>query len=350
MNATFDPDLRAYNAGVIKSCKVEDLPGDRSMFVLEPKYDGFRLVCHITPDGVESWTRSLKPQAGKIPYIDDELRSMFPRGTVVDGEIVALQQFSDPDSGELMVVNDFEHVQSVMLSKPEKAVAKAEAIRRLDYIVFDMTYDAGEDIRQLPFHERRTRLKQYFDRAALKPTHTSITTQYPAEQHIHDKLCEMGFEGTIAKHAEMPYKSGDRGAKKSENGRGQFKLKTQTEVDVVLISIKPGTPGSEFDGMVGALVFGHRRDQVPSDIDASKARVHVVDGVEYVERGNCSGVTLDERRRLTKMWKEEPDKLFGTVFAFKHMGKYPDGVTFRHPQFSRWREDKPIGEVVWHDA
>jgi ATP-dependent DNA ligase len=353
-----DPDLRAYNAKEIKGCQVADLPDDPSRFCLQPKYNGFRLVSHIDKSGVHTWTRSLKCQDGKIPYVDEELARVFPPGTVVDGEIVALQIFADPlDEEKIKIVDDFEHVQSVMLSKPDKAVAKAAAVRPLDYVVFDIVYCQGQDMRGAPYAMRRSLLESLMAPPALTQPlrRVSLSPQFPAEQHIHDGMVEVGWEGTIAKHLDMPYRSGERGCKKSEGGLGQFKLKTQTELDFVLVDIKPGREGSEFDGLVGALIFGSPFAHTPVSVmdhihglkPSKRPPMHEVNGIRYIERGACSGFTLAERHEYTKLWKERPDELIGRVMSAKHMGVYPDGVTFRHPQFGRWRPDKPVRDVIW---
>src|SRR4051812_35045913 len=97
--------LDCMNCQAIKSMK--DLPGHD--YVMEPKLDGFRLLAYVTADGAQFYTRSKKSQEGKLPHIASELSQIFPAGTVLDGEIVALRF-----EGE-KIINDFEFVQSVML-------------------------------------------------------------------------------------------------------------------------------------------------------------------------------------------------------------------------------------------
>lgn len=336
----FGPDLRSYSAQVVKSCLVKDLPAPADEYVLEAKLDGFRLISHVTPDGCDTWTRSLKLQNGKIPYIDVELRDIFPPGTVVDGEICALYELGDG------VINDFEWVQSVMLSKPERARQRALDGRPLDYVIFDIMYSGGQDLRYHDFRARRQILESLFAFAG-DTKRVRLIDQAPATQAYHDGLVAMGYEGTIAKHLEMPYRSGSRGAKVKENGRGMYKLKTQTEIDAVLVDIKPGTPGSEFDSMVGALVFGTPASLAPPELNTQRVERRAIADVEYIVRGACSGFTLDERKRLTKLWKDDPGALIGQLLAVNHMGAYPDGITFRHPQLSRWRPDKHENELTW---
>jgi ATP-dependent DNA ligase len=328
-------ELGAMNCHRLASCQVDELKGGAERWNLEPKLDGFRLITHVRDGHVESWTRSMKPQAGKIPYIDQELLGIFGEGTVLDGEICALQE--TPDG----IINDFEHVQSVMLSKPDRAVQRANEVRPLDYYVFDVMYLAGQDLRDRPFIERRAVLErllygQPLQRLTLVPTGL-------ATQMLHDSFCEMGFEGTVAKYHGGMYESGKR-------SRNQLKLKTQVEVDAVIVDVKPGRPGSDFDGLVGALIFGQPLSSMPTHIDSSGVELREVNGITYVVRGQCSGVTMTERLRLTKIWKEAPDTLWGTMFAFGHMGKYPEGVKFRHPQFKKWRPDKDVASLVWYDA
>jgi hypothetical protein len=43
------------------------------------------------------------------------------------------------------------------------------------------------------------------------------------------------------------------------------------------------------------------------------------------------------------------ESYLGKVVTVAHMGIYPNGITMRHPQFKRFRPDKPVASVVWHD-
>lgn len=330
--------LDCMNCHPIKS--VSDLPGGRE-WVIEPKLDGFRLLARVNDKDVEFYTRSKKPQAGKLPHIERELLATFPPGTVLDGEIVSMTHglFST-------VVNDFEWVQSVMLSKQPRSVSQQESTGRwLQYVVFDMMQVNGHDIRDQWWMNRVSALGQQLANADLK--YVQQLPNFPASDLVHEKFVETGWEGSVVKDKMGKYISGARGVY-------WFKNKEQPTVDCVIVGYKPGK--GKFKDLVGAVHFGQPflgsplNDMDPEDLPAfvkkHKIEMHAIDGVIYVERGHASG--MDDRERL--FMTNNKDALLGTVIEVGHNGIFPNKVKMRHPQFLRFRDDKPASAVHWHNS
>lgn len=328
-----NPTLEAYNCS--GNITIQEILAYNRPAVLEPKYDGFRLICHVQDGYVDMWTRAMKSQNGKLPHIEAELLATFPAGTVVDGEIMALRRNADGT-----VENRFEDVQSIMLSKPALAVAKGAHIK-LDYVIFDMTYDAGADIRQLSLTTRTSQLQFHLD-ANPNRTHVDITPRFDVSQETHDILVNMGFEGSVVKLTDTAYQNGKR-------GKGWYKIKNQPEVDAVIVGFMDGR--GKFAGQVGAIIFGQPVDSCPVEIRQAlvgkKDACVRVNGVDYVVRGQCSGMDDSERLEVSN----DRHGFLGTVITVKHMGlMHGDSPKMRHPQFDRFREDKPANEVIWHNG
>lgn len=317
---------------------VDELRGDPSDWLLEPKWDGFRLVSHIKEDGVDTYTRSMKLQNGKLPYIDEELASIFPHDTVVDGEVIALKSFPDG-----RVDNDFEHVQSIMLSLPERAVQHAEETRPLDYVIFDVTRLGGIDLRDRPLSERKALLQLSFeaskheDAPELKRISRCIT--FDAKQETYLSYCELGYEGMIAKRKDSKYLN--------DRSKGWVKLKKTWEMDAVVVGFIEGSEGTAYEGLIGSMIFG--QPGAPPEYAAVVDPIYgaQIDGEEvfFYERGSCSGITLDMRHEITA----NKGEWLGKVITVRHMGLMKDGIHVRHPQFLRERPDKPIDEVIWSE-
>lgn len=306
-------DLRAMNCTACKSVGEAAKFGKRDWW-MEPKLDGFRLVARISDDTtpgncVATYTRSLKRQDGKVPAIENELLAIFPPGTVVDGEICSLK--ADGQG------NDFEHVQSVMLSQPETAARKF-AERPLQYLLFDITFYKGSDIRSWPLRDRRELLESLVDQNPQ--TFVGMNLRLAPTQENHDALVSAGFEGSVLKDASGVYASGDR-------NKSWLKIKAQPEVDVIVMGYQPGR--GKFEGLVGAVEFGQPDDS----------------GL-LVKRGQCSGMDDEQRKYMT----EHMDELLGTVITIKPFGTLGKGLKFRMPQFDRFRPDKPASEVIWHNG
>lgn len=270
--------------------------------VLEGKLDGWRLLAHVHEDGVDVFSRTAKCYTGRLAAIEQELADNFPAGTWIDGEAVAIRVEGTA------IYNDWGVAQSALSSG--KATHHAD---KITFMVFDLLAHGGLDIRALPFIERREALETIFD--ATNMERVQLNAQFRATEENHAALIAQGFEGSVVKHMDAAYASGQR-------GRGQFKLKATDERDVIVTGFKAGDGG--FTGMVGAVTFGQ-----------------MVDG-EIVERGRCSGMNMATRENMTK----NPAHWLGTVIEIRHMGVMESG-TFRHPQFRRPRPDKMPESCVW---
>jgi bifunctional non-homologous end joining protein LigD len=285
--------------------------------VLEPKYDGWRMLWIVGDDGVaRPYSRSGISYAGSMPAIEGEL-SQLPPGTALDTEVVA---FKKGPNGELR------HERGVVASTLGSGTAKsALASGKLTLVVFDLIAHGGVDARSLTHAKRRHYLELLFEKVGFSPRVQLIPT-LPATGESHDALIALGYEGSVVKWDDAPYKSGARGA-------GQFKLKPQATVDAVVMGYKPGTPGSSFDGLVGAIEFGQ----------------HDENGV-LRKRGRCSGMDWDTRLEISA----NQDKYLGTVIEVAHMGaqkptaKNPLGALLS-PQFKHFRPDRDPASVTFHD-
>lgn len=306
---------------------------DPQEWVAEPKFDGFRLVAVIYETTVGFFTREGKRRDGNLPHVRDELMAKFPVGTVLDGEIVAMK------SGEGgKIDNRFEYVQSVMLSGPEVAVQKQEENGDwLTYMVFDCMQMGNNDWRGELLRDRRKGLESQFvnnhpwNHVALSPHLAPTLAMY-----LH--LTGLGFEGIVVKRLSSAY----------NDKKAWYKVKAQHPIDCIVLGFTDGD--GKYKGQIGALEFGQPMengfDEAKAyDADRSKLDIRVVNGAMYVKRGQCSGMTDELRLEMTAKREE----LVGTVVEIAHMGIYPNKVTTRHPQFKRYRPDKPIEDVKWHD-
>jgi ATP-dependent DNA ligase len=271
-------------------------------WTMEPKWDGWRLLAHVTETGVHLYTPTGNVQDGKLLEIEAEL-SRLPAGTWIDGEAVALMLDGD------MVVHEWNAVQKCLgCSDLTKARARSGPIT---FVAFDLISHADIDARSLPFVKRRDLLERVLDQHSWE--RVILTPQVaPTDEHLASFIAQ-GFEGGVAKSLTAPYASGQR-------GQGQIKFKPQATDDFVVMGFKEGENG--FTGLIGAIVFG------------------AYENGELVERGRCSGMDMATRVRISK----DRDSYLGNVLEVAHMGFI--GAGYRHPQFKRWRPDKAPAECV----
>jgi ATP-dependent DNA ligase len=116
---------------------VSTLP-EGSDWTYEVKLDGYRAIGVRSSDETILYSRNHKNFNKRFPQIAEALGDL-PAHTVVDGEVVALDESGRPD---------FHRLQHFT----------AEA-SRIHYFVFDLLILKGHDLTQLPLTERRKLLK-----------------------------------------------------------------------------------------------------------------------------------------------------------------------------------------------
>src|ERR1700739_2886406 len=116
---------------------VSKLPED-SKWVWEIKLDGYRAIAVKSDSDVRLFSRQKKSLNTQFPYIVEGLADL-PAETVVDGELVAIDDSGRPD---------FNLLQNF----------RSEA-SRIHYYVFDLLCWGDRDLTRLPLVERRALMK-----------------------------------------------------------------------------------------------------------------------------------------------------------------------------------------------
>ena len=286
--------------------------------VMEIKYDGWRTIWKVDDDGkARFYTRKGKELTGSWPAVEAMLSEALPPGTVLDDEAVVMETVNG-----LRVPKGSHAITSILGSGTAKA---ALASGQLTLVLFDLIAHGPVDARALPFGKRRSALEAVVENAGWDLERVMLAPHLDPTEENHEALLERGYEGSMVKWLDAPYKSGAR-------GWGWFKLKGEADVDVIVTGYKPGESG--WTGMVGAIEFAQ----------------FTADGL-LAPRGRCSGIDFATRVAITK----NPDAYLGRVFTMRHNGleakskEYPHGA-FRHPRFKTWRPDKPAEAVTLHDA
>src|SRR6266403_6397065 len=131
------PRTQASFIEPMECLSVSKLP-DGATWIWEIKLDGYRALAVKSGTGVTLFSRRRKSLNRQFPYIVEALADL-PAGTVVDGEVVAIDDSGRPD---------FNLLQNF----------RAEA-SRIRYYIFDLLCWKGRDLTDLPLIERRALLK-----------------------------------------------------------------------------------------------------------------------------------------------------------------------------------------------
>lgn len=169
-----------------------DWPAHRA----EWKYDGIRVQLVAGPAGRRLYSRNAEDISGAFP------------------EIIAAMDFHATLDGELLVIRDgaiapFADLQRRLGRKSVTAAARAQFPAGI--MLYDMLFDAAEDLRPLGFDTRRARLESWF--AAHKPAAMALSPLLafasPAElSALRDGAREAAIEGLMLKRADAPYLAG----------------------------------------------------------------------------------------------------------------------------------------------
>lgn len=316
-------DFEPHNAK--KALDVAEAAAKCQRPVLEPKFDGWRMITFIDADGEPTlFSRTGHSYTRVTPEpILEELRQ-FPPNTILDGEMV-----------DAIHNKNCTAVTNVFGKSRNKALQIEKD--RINYIIFDCTELAGEEIADLSLEGRRFQVGGLLAPDMVGAVHMggptptferiALTPQAPAEQEYHELFVEvMGYEGSMVKDLDSTYCYGKR-------GYGWFKVKATVDIDVVVMGMELDGKG-QHKGKVGRFRVGQ-----------------YVDG-ELIERVSVNPYDDAMRDAFTAavVVAEQggTNEFIGRVCTIKHYGALKDRV--RHPVFARWREDKPAEECVFDNG
>ena len=174
--------------------KVREDPPEPPGWVYEPKWDGFRAIAwRGNGDDVRLDSRNGKPLLRYFPELQGALEQL-PKGTVVDGEVV-------------VVVDDVTVFDSLQLRIHPAAsrVAMLSAEMPAELVAFDLLAADGQDLRALPYAERRERLVALFSDIGLPWHLTPVTEDLDEARRWFDDFEAAGCDGIICKKNDGAY-------------------------------------------------------------------------------------------------------------------------------------------------
>ena len=163
---------------------VSKLP-EGSQWLWEIKLDGYRAIGVKSDRGVRLLSRRNKSFDHQYPDIVKALDEL-PENSVVDGEVVALDESGRPNFN---LLRNF----------------RSEA-SRINFFVFDLLVYEGLDLTRLPLIARRhiMRSRLMFDSPRIR---VSDSFEVPSDEMLHS-IRALGLEGIVGKRTESLYESG----------------------------------------------------------------------------------------------------------------------------------------------
>ena len=204
-------------------CTLIKEPFDDPDFLYEVKLDGYRIVGFVQKNKVVLRSRSGLDYSEKYPEVVKGL-SELGLETIVDGEVVALDEDGRPDFD---------------------ALQKSDRDNPLVYYLFDIIWCNGFKLTDLKLTERKEILSKAI------PFNETIRYSDDFEQGIQlfDLIKQQEMEGIVAKRKDSPYQQGKR-------GKDWLKLPTEKRQEFVI----GGWTESDNSSPFAALVFGYYED------------------------------------------------------------------------------------------
>jgi bifunctional non-homologous end joining protein LigD len=309
----------------MKATAVTELPKEGD-WIYEVKWDGYRALALKHGDDVRLLSLKEKNLTSDFPEVAAAMRALAAETAVVDGEIVAVDAQGRP---------------SFQVLQNRKTLGRDWTVV---YYAFDLVALEGEDLQQLPLHERKARLK-----ALIAQTGSPIL-RYSAElsgtqRAVIRTVAAAGLEGVIAKQRDSLYRAGTRATT-------WLKFKLNKGQEFVIGGYKPNA-GSFQSILVGyydakKLIFAGKVRQGFNPVGRARLlkelKPFLADKCPFANLPTSrkshfgEGITVDEMSELC--WLKP--KLVAQI-SFTEWTNY--GL-LRHATFEGLREDKAPREVI----
>jgi len=305
--------------------------GNAEDWSAEHKWDGIRSQTIIRDNDIYVWSRGEELVTDKYPEFGSFV-GVIPDGTVIDGEILP---FIDNEIGTF---NDLQtrigrKTVSPALLKKSPVIIKA----------YDLLEWKGQDIRNLPFEERRILLEKLYDdiKHSNIPLQLSERVKFSTWEELTEERLrsrEMRSEGLMIKRKDSPYLVGRK--------KGDW---WKWKIEPLVI-----------DAVLTYAMRGHgRRSNLFTDYTFALWQDNDKNERELVTFAKAySGLTDAEFRMVDDWIKKNTLERFGPVrsvtpqlvfeIGFEGISlskRHKSGIATRFPRILRWRHDKKIDEA-----
>ena len=286
----------------------------------DDKYDGIRAQIHSDGKDVRIYSRTLDNVTHRFPEIESAARELG-RGFIFDGEIVA---FSDR-------ILPFAVIQTRLGRRKVTDALLRDA--PVAFFAFDLLYEDGGALFELPLHERLGRLRDIIKGGVIRASDQSPIRDAAHIDELFDAARARANEGLVVKDPNSIYTPGRR-------GKSWLKYKKAL---------------ATLDCVVTAAEYGHgKRRSVLSDYTFAVRR-----DAELVNIGKAySGLTDVEIDQLTKHFKDitrarhgpvhvvEPSVVLEIAFdRIQESARHKSGYALRFPRIVRIRDDKTVDQI-----
>jgi DNA ligase-1 len=295
-------------------------------FVAEWKWDGIRVQAAHQGGERRLFSRTGDDISGAFPDVVAHL----PEGVVLDGELLVMRGTAVAPFSDLQQRLNRKSVTEAMLKSHPAHIR-----------LYDMLIEGEEDLRALPFIERRARLEAWHKAKSPPRTDVSPIIAFASVAELEalwGAARETGIEGLMLKRRDSPYIAG------RPKGHWYKWKRAPLTFDAVLMYAQRGS--GKRSSYYSDYTFGAWRDGANGEPEL------VPVGKSYF------GFTDEELRQLDAFVRNhtvdsfgpvrqvEPKLVFEVAFDSVHRStRHKSGVAMRFPRINRIRWDKPAAEA-----
>jgi bifunctional non-homologous end joining protein LigD len=328
MDLPADPGTEPMPAHIVPMlARLSTLPKRDSDYAFEVKWDGVRTVAYCEGGRVRLESRNLHDVTRQYPELRQLGRELGSRRTVLDGEVVALDEQGRPD---------FQRLQPRMHVVSEATIRRRVSDTPVVYMLFDVLWLEGHSTMHLPYTERRALL----EKLGLNGDFWRTPSNHVGDGEAMLKAsADQGLEGVVAKRLDSRYEPGSRGG-------AWLKIKNKLSQEVVIGGWLPGEGGRR--NTLGSLAVGFYEE--------GRLRYAGNVGTGFTQRTLAEVLAeLQERERNTSPFEgRQPPKLTRFVepelVAEVEFRGWTKTKTLRQPSFKGLRDDKDPRDVIFEEV
>jgi len=314
-------DILKDEAFAPELCRLAKDPPVGDGWLHEVKWDGYRILATVVKGKVRLWSRNAIEWTHKIPELAEAIVSLKVKDAQFDGEMIVLR------AG----VSNFNALQARL---------SAENVEPALYVLFDMPYLNGENLRNTPLIERKKKLE------ALLKRRKNALLGYSAHQVGHgaemfEQAQYNSLEGIVSKKVNSPYRG--------ERNGDWVKVKARPSDEFVVVGFT--NPKGGRSGIGALLLAKHMRGEWVyigrvgtgfTDKQLRALRKQLNDDVVTAPTANIE--LMERKDRALAIWVKP--KLVAEVF---YQGFGGQGL-LRQPAFKTIRADKKPKDLAKEDS
>lgn len=291
---------------------------------VEMKWDGIRAVGAWDGERLRLFARSGNELTHRYPELTAVDAGLGAAPAVLDGELVALEPDGRPS---------FPLLQTRMNLERAADIAREARRTPVQYYLFDVLAHDGDDLADLPLHDRRDVLEAV---AAASIGSVVVPPVFDDVDAALETSARLRLEGIVVKDPRSRYLRGSR-------SESWLKVKNTATQEVVIAGIRPGKGGRS--STFGSLLLG-----IPDD-----------DGLRYAGRvgSGFSDATLAALMKRLLPLRTDENPLVGVppldardalwvrpeLVGEVEYGEFTPGGILRHPRWRGLRPDKSPADV-----